>query len=90
MFSTVRVPPVQETPLWILFYGSLGTCAGFWMLGHRVIRTVGREFTEINPFCGFCVELGAAITVIIASKLGIPVSMTLCIVSKSLFSFYNA
>uniref|UniRef100_A0A915D1U6 Phosphate transporter n=1 Tax=Ditylenchus dipsaci TaxID=166011 RepID=A0A915D1U6_9BILA len=82
VFSSHSVPKPQETSLWILMYGSLGTCVGFWMLGHRVIRTVGKEFTEINPFAGFCVELGAAITVLIASKLGIPISMTLCIVGS--------
>uniref|UniRef100_A0A914HYG8 Phosphate transporter n=1 Tax=Globodera rostochiensis TaxID=31243 RepID=A0A914HYG8_GLORO len=82
VYNNVHVPKPQETPLWILFYGSLGTCVGFWMLGHRVIRTVGQELTEINPFCGFCVELGAAITVVIASKIGIPISMTLCIVGS--------
>ncbi|KAI1717484.1 phosphate transporter family domain-containing protein [Ditylenchus destructor] len=82
IFSTVRVPSMQETPLWILAYGALGTCVGFWMMGHKVIGTVGKEFTEINPFGGFTVELGAAITVLCASKLGIPVSMTLCIVGS--------
>uniref|UniRef100_A0A183CCF6 Phosphate transporter n=1 Tax=Globodera pallida TaxID=36090 RepID=A0A183CCF6_GLOPA len=82
VYNNVHVPKPQETPLWILFYGSMGTCVGFWMLGHRVIRTVGQELTEINPFCGFCVELGAAITVVIASKIGIPISMTLCIVGS--------
>ncbi|KAH7694065.1 Sodium-dependent phosphate transporter 1 [Aphelenchoides avenae] len=51
-------------------------------MGHRVIRTVGHEFTQLDPFCGFNVELGAAITVLIASKIGIPVSMTLCIVGS--------
>ncbi|KAL3089370.1 hypothetical protein niasHS_007092 [Heterodera schachtii] len=82
VYNNVHVPQPQETPLWILFYGSMGTCVGFWMLGHSVIRTVGHELTEINPFCGFCIELGSAITVVIASKLGIPVSMTLCIVGS--------
>ncbi|KAL3101931.1 hypothetical protein niasHS_003340 [Heterodera schachtii] len=82
VYNNVHVPQPQETPLWILFYGSMGTCIGFWMLGHRVIKTVGQELTEINPFCGFCIELGSAITVVIASKLGIPISMTLCIVGS--------
>ena len=80
IYSTLEVPKLQETPLWFLAYGALGTCVGFWILGHKVIKTVGQEFTEINPFCGFCVELGAAIAVLIASKIGIPISMTLCIV----------
>uniref|UniRef100_A0A914CI27 Uncharacterized protein n=1 Tax=Acrobeloides nanus TaxID=290746 RepID=A0A914CI27_9BILA len=72
----------METPLWILAYGAFGTCVGFWIMGHRVIKTVGTKFTEINPYCGFVVELGSAITVVIASKLGIPVSLSLCIVGS--------
>ncbi|KAF7634709.1 hypothetical protein Mgra_00005856, partial [Meloidogyne graminicola] len=79
VFSTAKVPSPGETPLWILCYGSFAACIGFWMLGHRVIKTVGKEFTEINSFCGFTVELGAAITVLCAAKVGIPVSMTICI-----------
>uniref|UniRef100_A0A915N516 Phosphate transporter n=1 Tax=Meloidogyne javanica TaxID=6303 RepID=A0A915N516_MELJA len=68
VFSTAKVPSPGETPLWILCYGSFAACIGFWMLGHRVIKTVGKEFTEINSFCGFTVELGAAITVLCAAK----------------------
>uniref|UniRef100_A0A914LWS4 Phosphate transporter n=1 Tax=Meloidogyne incognita TaxID=6306 RepID=A0A914LWS4_MELIC len=82
VFSTAKVPSPGETPLWILCYGSFAACIGFWMLGHRVIKTVGKEFTEINSFCGFTVELGAAITVLCAAKIGIPVSMTICIVGS--------
>uniref|UniRef100_A0A1I8BU73 Phosphate transporter n=1 Tax=Meloidogyne hapla TaxID=6305 RepID=A0A1I8BU73_MELHA len=82
VFSTAKIPSPGETPIWILCYGSFAACVGFWMLGHRVIKTVGKEFTEINSFCGFTVELGAAITVLCAAKIGIPVSMTICIVGS--------
>ncbi|PAV56208.1 hypothetical protein WR25_01285 [Diploscapter pachys] len=82
VFNTVRIPKPVETPLWFLIYGSFATCIGFWLMGHKVIKRVGTEFTEINPYCGFVVELGAAITVVVASKLGIPISLSLCIVGS--------
>jgi phosphate/sulfate permease len=63
VYSTDSVPHSQETPLWILFYGAAGACVGFWTMGHRVIGTVGSEFTDLDPYCGFCVELGTAMTV---------------------------
>uniref|UniRef100_A0A914ENA4 Uncharacterized protein n=1 Tax=Acrobeloides nanus TaxID=290746 RepID=A0A914ENA4_9BILA len=72
----------EETPILILFYGILGICAGLTILGHRVIRTVGKNMTEVHPASGFTIEFGAALTVLIASKIGIPVSTTHCLVGS--------
>lgn len=63
-------------PLWILLIGGLGISLGLALYGPRLIRTVGSEITDLDKMRAFCVALSAAITVLIASQLGLPVSST--------------
>ena len=63
-------------PLWILGLGGGGTVIGLATWGWRVIETVGKNITELTPTRGFAAELGAATTIVLASKLGIPISTT--------------
>jgi len=63
-------------PFWIMFIGAVGIAAGLFLYGPRLIRTVGEQITRMNPMRAYCVALSAAITVIIASALGLPVSST--------------
>ena len=63
-------------PSWVLFVGAAGITMGLLLFGPKLIRTVGAEITKMNPMRAFCVALAAAITVIIASALGLPVSST--------------
>ncbi|NPA87494.1 inorganic phosphate transporter [Caminibacter pacificus] len=63
-------------PFWVMAIGALGISLGLALYGPRLIKTVGDEITKIDPIRGFCVALAAAITVIIASQLGLPVSST--------------
>ncbi|PBC25925.1 Sodium-dependent phosphate transporter [Apis cerana cerana] len=67
-----------ETPLLILLYGGLGISTGLWVWGRRVIQTLGQDLARITPTTGFTIELGAAVTVLLASKAGLPVSTTHC------------
>ncbi|KAL6113864.1 slc20a2 [Pungitius sinensis] len=66
------------TPIWLLFYGGIGICAGLWVWGRRVIQTMGKDLTPITPSSGFTIELASALTVVFASNIGIPVSTTHC------------
>ena len=63
-------------PLWVLLIGAVGISLGLALFGPRLIRTVGSEITELDRSRAFCVALSAALTVIVASQLGLPVSST--------------
>jgi len=66
----------SEMPVWILFVGGTGIVVGLVTLGYRVMLTVGTKITELTPSRGFCAELAAASTVVLASRTGLPVSTT--------------
>nr|XP_054756342.1 LOW QUALITY PROTEIN: sodium-dependent phosphate transporter 1-A-like [Lytechinus pictus] len=78
IYRTGDIAQEEPTPLWVLFYGALGISLGLWCLGRRVIQTVGEDITALTPSSGFSVELGAAMTVLLASNIGIPISTTHC------------
>lgn len=65
-----------SVPLWIMLIGGLGISLGLALYGPRLIKAVGTEITELNKIRAFCVAMSAAITVLIASALGLPVSST--------------
>lgn len=65
-----------QIPVWIMLVGALGIALGLALYGPKLIRTVGTEITELDKTRAFCIALAAAITVIIASQLGLPVSST--------------
>ncbi|MCB1472900.1 MAG: inorganic phosphate transporter [Rhodobiaceae bacterium] len=63
-------------PIWVMLVGAAGISIGLALYGPKLIRTVGSEITELDKARAFCIALSAAITVIIASQLGLPVSST--------------
>lgn len=60
----------------LLVVGGLGIVVGLATLGYRVMATIGRRITELTPSRGFTAEFAAATTIVLASRLGIPVSTT--------------
>ena len=65
-----------EIPIWVMSVGAIGIGIGLALYGPKLIRTVGSEITELDQMRAFSIAMAAAITVIIASQLGLPVSST--------------
>lgn len=63
-------------PFWVMVIGAFGISFGLFLFGPKLIRMVGGQITKLNPVRAYCVALSAAITVIVASWLGLPVSST--------------
>jgi PiT family inorganic phosphate transporter len=66
----------SNPPVWVIiacyFCIAMGTMFGGW----RIVRTMGQKITKLRPVGGFCAETGGAITLFLATALGIPVSTT--------------
>jgi PiT family inorganic phosphate transporter len=79
IYSAVKTKTVAmsvEVPIWMLAVGGLAVGGGLLAFGSRVMRTIGERITEITPVRGFCAEFGAATTILVCSRLGLPVSTT--------------
>ncbi|MBE3098504.1 MAG: inorganic phosphate transporter [Planctomycetes bacterium] len=74
------VPDQIAIPAWLLAFGGAGIILGLSMYGYKVIKTIGKNITEITPTRGFPADFGTATTVLVFSKLGMPISTTFVIV----------
>lgn len=63
-------------PLWVMVVGACGLSVGLILFGGKMVNTVGQSITKLDHVRAYCVSLSAAVTVIIASALGLPVSST--------------
>ncbi|WFR95892.1 inorganic phosphate transporter [Rhizobium tumorigenes] len=68
--------PAGPAPFWVVLIGGCGIAVGILLFGPRLIRLVGEQITKLNPMRGYCVALSAALTVIVTSWFGMPVSST--------------
>lgn len=69
---------------WLLLFGGFGIVLGLATYGWRVIETIGKNITHLTPTRGFSAEFAAATTIVVASKLGLPISTTHSIVGAVL------
>ncbi len=76
MWRNASVGSVVAIPIWILVLGGAGISTGLGLFGRPVMETVGKKITKLKPTMGFSVELSTALTVLVASELGLPVSTT--------------
>ena len=70
----MNIGSTVEVPVGLLALGGFGIAVGCMTWGRRVMRTVGEKITSLTNTRGFSVEFGAATTVLVASKLGMPIS----------------
>ncbi|MBE9048776.1 inorganic phosphate transporter [Pleurocapsales cyanobacterium LEGE 10410] len=83
IFKTNAVPISSiDIPVWILVLGGLGIVAGLAVQGKNVITTVGEDIISLVPSTGFCAEIATASTILIASRIGLPVSTSHALVGS--------
>lgn len=76
LVKTGSVGAKVPVPVFLLMFGGIGIACGIGMAGHRVMETIGKKITTLTNTRGFSVDFAAATTVLIASRLGLPVSTT--------------
>ena len=76
VLRTNEISSESGVPLAVMATMGVALISGLWFIGRFVIKTVGSGLTEIHPASGFAAELSAAVVVMIASLLGLPVSST--------------
>ncbi len=74
------VADTKGIPVWLLALGGGGIVIGLATYGYKVIRAIGEKITEITPTRGFSAEFGTATTVLVCSKMGLPISTTFVLV----------
>ena len=70
------VNPESQVPSWLLLIGGVGIVIGLATMGYRVMATIGTKITELTPTRGYAAEFAAAVTIVLASRLGLPISTT--------------
>ncbi|ATI42689.1 anion permease [Pacificitalea manganoxidans] len=76
VLETATLSGAVAVPFWVMMIGAFGISFGLFLFGPKLIRMVGSQITKLNPMRAYCVALSAALTVIVASWLGLPVSST--------------
>jgi PiT family inorganic phosphate transporter len=76
LVKTGSVGAQVPVPSFLLMFGGIGIACGISMAGYRVMDTIGKKITTLTNTRGFAVDFAAATTVLVASKLGLPVSTT--------------
>ncbi len=65
-----------HVPLWVVLASQTAMALGTFSGGWRIVHTMGSKITRLTPMQGFCAETGGAMTLFLATALGVPVSTT--------------
>ncbi|EGV61832.1 Na+/Pi symporter [Yamadazyma tenuis] len=84
-WTTNTIGSKADTPLWILGYAGVALVIGCWTLGYKIMKNLGNKMILQSPSRGFAIELGAAVTTVMATQLAIPVSTTQSAVGSIVF-----
>ncbi|KAI9843685.1 MAG: hypothetical protein M1837_006152 [Sclerophora amabilis] len=79
VWDSGEVSSKAPVPIWILVFGGAAIVIGLWTYGYNLMRNLGNRLTLHSPSRGFSMELGSALTVILATRLALPISTTQCI-----------
>jgi PiT family inorganic phosphate transporter len=72
----ISTPADTAPPVWVIWSCYLAIGLGTMFGGWRIVKTMGQRITKLKPVGGFCAETGGAMTLFLASSMGIPVSTT--------------
>jgi PiT family inorganic phosphate transporter len=76
LFAAGSIGPTFHVPFWVVLACQAAMALGTLFGGWRIVKTMGQKITRLKPVGGFCAETGGAITLFLATELGIPVSTT--------------
>ncbi len=76
LLGMMHLTTLDHIPFWVELAAYSAIASGTAMGGWRIVRTMGTRITKLQPFGGFCAETGGAMTVLLASLMGVPVSTT--------------
>ena len=76
LFSQGLLGPEFRVPLWVVLACQASMALGTLLGGWRIVKTMGQKITKLKPVGGFCAETGGALTLFLATGLGVPVSTT--------------
>ncbi|CAI5759457.1 unnamed protein product [Candida verbasci] len=85
VWTTNTTASKAEVPVWVLVYAAAALVIGLWTYGYRIMSNLGNKLILQSPARGFSIELGAAITTVMATQLAIPVSTTQSAVGATVF-----
>lgn len=85
VWQTNTTASKADVPVWVLCYAAAALVIGCWTYGYRIMANLGNKLILQSPSRGFAIELGAAVTTVMATQLGIPISTTQSAVGATVF-----